>query len=103
VAGDGTYFAPETMTPHSGPVFRPFPGDTARAEVRGTLLDGVWHGDFAVYHPSGRLRYAGSFSRGEKCGAWTENLADREPGNVYDELLSETETLGLYPVCPPDR
>ena len=102
VVRDSTYYAPETMEPYTGPVFRPFPGDSTRTEIQGALLAGTWHGELLVYHPSGRLRFAGSFAHGAKCGPWTEALADRDPVNLYDELTSEIETLGLYPPCPPD-
>ena len=102
VVRGSTYLAPETMAPFSGRVFRPFPGDSTRTEVEGRLVDGTWHGELVVYHPSGRLRYAGSFAHGEKCGPWTEGLLDREPVNLYDELTSDIESMGIYPSCPPD-
>ena len=102
VVKDSTYYEREAMQPYSGRVFRPFPGDPARVEIEGVLLDGTWHGELLVYHPSGRIRYQGSFAYGEKCGPWTEDSDDRPALNVYDELLSEIETLGIYPPCPPD-
>ena len=102
VVRDSTYYARESMQPYSGRVFRPFPGDSASVEIEGVLLDGTWHGELLVYHPSGRIRYQGSFAYGQKCGPWMEDSNDRPPLNVYDELLSEIETLGIYPPCPPD-
>lgn len=101
VVEDSTYYSPDTMQPYSGRVFRPFPADPTGVELEGTLLDGTWHGELVVYHPSGRIRYRGSFSRGQKCGPWTENSDDRPPVNLYDELVSEIESLGIYPPCPP--
>ena len=102
VLQDSTYFAPETMEPFTGRIFRAFPDDTTRREIEGELLDGEWHGELVVYHTSGRVRYMGSFAHGNRCGPWTENTQDREPVNMYDELVSEIETLGMYPPCPPD-
>lgn len=100
VVVDSTYYAPERMVPYSGRVFRAFPGDSKRMQIEGALLDGTWHGELRVYHRSGRVRYMGSFSRGERCGPWTENAWDREPVNLYDEFVSEVEAMAIYPPCP---
>lgn len=100
VVQDSTYFAPETMLPYTGRVFRNFLDDSTRVEIEGAMLGGDWHGAFSVYHRSGRTRYAGSFDRGERCGPWTENSFDREPEDAYEALLSEIGTLALYPPCP---
>lgn len=102
VLQDSTYLVPETMEPFTGPVFRVFSNDTTKTELEGGLLDGTWHGELVVYHPSGRVRYLGSFANGDRCGPWTENTRDEEPGSVYDQLVSEVETMGLYPPCPPN-
>jgi hypothetical protein len=106
VIHDSIYFEPETLTPYSGPVFRPFPGDSTtdaptRVEIEGVLAEGTWHGDMVVYHPSGRIRYMGTFADGERCGPWTEGTLDLEPVNLYGELLSDIESLAMYPPCPP--
>ena len=102
VVRDSTYYAPETMNPFSGPVFRPFADDTTTHEIVGRLLEGTWHGELIVYHPSGRVRYMGSFAHGQRCGPWTENALDREPEDVYEALRREIATLAMYPPCPPD-
>lgn len=102
VVQDSTYLTPETMLPYTGPVFRAFPGDSSRVEIEGALVDGAWHGDFTVYHPSGRIRYLGSFAEGERCGPWTEAALDIEPVNLYAQLLSDIESMAIYPPCPPD-
>lgn len=102
VVRDSTYYAPETMEPFSGPVFRSFADDTTAHEVVGALLAGTWHGELVVYHPSGRIRYMGSFAHGQRCGPWTENALDREPEDVYEALTREIATMAIYPPCPPD-
>lgn len=101
VLQDSTYLTPETMEPFSGRVFRVFATDSTINEIEGELLDGTWHGELLVYHPSGRIRYMGSFANGDRCGPWTENTRDEELGSVYDQLVSEVEAMGLYPPCPP--
>ena len=83
-------------------MFRRFADDTTKVQIEGELLEGTWHGELLVYHESGRIRYMGSFDRGDRCGPWTENTLDRDPVNLYDQLLSEVETMGLYPPCPVD-
>lgn len=100
VVRDSTYLDPSTLVPYSGPVVRTFPDDPERLEIDGALLGGVWHGELVVYHPSGRVRYAGAFAFGERCGPWTENSFDREPVNLYDELVSDIDAMGIYPPCP---
>jgi hypothetical protein len=101
VVVDSTYYAPETMVPYSGRVFRAFAAEPERMQIEGALLDGAWHGELLVYHRSGRVRYMGSFARGERCGPWTENAWDREAVNLYDEFVSEVEAMAIYPPCPP--
>ena len=102
VLRDSLYREPGTMTPYTGRVFRPFPGDSTRVEIEGGLAGGDWDGEMIVYHPSGRIRYKGEFVEGERCGPWTENTLDLEPLNDYGELLSEIESMAMYPPCPPD-
>ena len=97
---DSTYFAPETMEPYTGDVFRYFPDDPDQVQLRGTLRAGTWNGDLTVYHANGRIRYMGSLADGAQCGAWTENLDPDPPGNIYEDLKQEIESMGLYPPCP---
>ncbi|MEM7417812.1 MAG: hypothetical protein AAF389_20145 [Gemmatimonadota bacterium] len=96
---DSVYIDPESGAPWSGPVVRYFEDDPELVQVEGTLLDGTWHDDFVVYHVNGRIRYMGSFNRGDRCGAWTENADSTELGSVYEALLREVETMGMYPPC----
>lgn len=102
VMRDSTYFEPETMLPFTGTVFRSFPDAPSEIEIDGEMLEGAWHGELRVYHRNGRIRYMGSFSRGERCGPWTENIDSLPPANIYVELTSEIESLGVYPPCPSD-
>jgi len=96
---DSVYVTAETMEPYSGPVYRMFPDGSARVQLEGTLLDGAWDGELMVYHANGRVRYMGSFSGGERCGPWTENLDSLPPVNLYDELVRDIESMGIYPPC----
>ena len=96
---DSAYLVPESRAPYSGRVFRMFESEPSRVQLEGALLDGVWDGDLVVYHPNGRVRYFGTFVRGERCGAWTENADSVAVESVYDELVREIETMGLYPSC----
>lgn len=97
---DSLYVEPGTGEPFTGPVYRPFPSDPERVQVEGTLLDGTWDGEFLAYHGNGRVRYMGSFDEGARCGAWTENVDSVSEKSVYEELVDEIESLGLYPPCP---
>lgn len=97
---DSTYLDPETLEPYSGDVFRYFLHDTTLVEAKGTLADGAWEGELTVYHPSGRIRDQGRLTRGVKCGTWVEDRPDREPGNLYEEVVQEIEGLSIYPDCP---
>ena len=99
VLQDSTYFAPETMEPYTGDVLKYFPDEPDKVQVKGTLKDGTWNGELVAYHPNGRIRYLGSFSEGERCGAWTENQDPEAPGSVFEELKQEIESIGLYPPC----
>ena len=99
---DSTYLVPETMEPFTGPVFRNFESDSTQAELRGALRDGTWEGELRVYHSNGRIRYMGTLSRGAQCGVWIENRDADAPENVYEELVQEVESMGLYPPCPED-
>lgn len=99
VIQDSTYFAPETMEPYTGDVIKYFSDEPAKVQLEGSLLDGTWQGELVVYHPNGRMRYMGSFSNGDRCGAWTENQDPEPPESVFEELRQEIESIGLYPPC----
>ncbi|MGB1655859.1 MAG: toxin-antitoxin system YwqK family antitoxin [Longimicrobiales bacterium] len=96
---DSLYVVPETLEPFSGPIVRYFEEPSDMVELEGGLRDGVFDGELVVYHPNGRVRYMGSFRDGERCGPWTENADSTETGSVYDQVMREVETLGLYPPC----
>jgi hypothetical protein len=87
----------------SGPVFRNFPADPDRVQLKGSLRAGLWNGELVVYHANGRVRYMGSFARGERCGPWTENADSLPTHNAYDELVREVESMALYPPCDDGR
>jgi hypothetical protein len=86
-------------SPYTGPVFRYFPDSVHRAQVEGYLRDGLWEGELVVYHANGRVRYMGSFVAGERCGPWTENADSVVVESVYDQLVREVESMGIYPPC----
>jgi antitoxin component YwqK of YwqJK toxin-antitoxin module len=79
------FFAPETMEPYSGPIFRPFPQDTSVIQIRGVLEDGRYEGwveryvyDFAIESSVGAVVENGavlservSYSNGVRHG-WSE-------------------------------
>lgn len=96
---DSLYLEPATREAFTGPVVRYFEDDPARVQLEGSLLDGAFHGELVVYHPNGRIRYMGSFKAGERCGPWTENADSTNTGSIYEDLIREVETLGLYPPC----
>lgn len=96
---DSAYVDPGTGTLWSGSIVRYFEDDPEKVQIEGALLEGSWHGELTVYHPNGRIRYMGSFNRGERCGAWTENADSTDLGSVYESLIREVETMGLYPPC----
>ncbi len=99
VQQDSTYYEPQTMEPYSGRVYRLFRDDSTKVEIEGTMRGGTWHGELTVFHFNGRVRFAGSFANGVRCGAWIEN-ADPEPrASLYEELVQEIESMGLYPPC----
>jgi len=97
---DSIYVDAATGLPFTGAVYRSFEGDPGRLELEGFLLDGAWDGELRVYHPNGRIRYMGSFDRGDRCGAWTENADSAGSESVYEELVDVVESLGIYPPCP---
>ncbi len=101
VVVDSVYVDPTLDEPWTGPVYRRFEEDSARVQIQGTLLDGEWHGEMTVYHANGAVRYMGSFRNGERCGPWTENADSVPTGTVYEALVREVETLGMYPSCDP--
>lgn len=103
VVRDSTYFALETMEPYTGRVYSTFLEYPDRVQIEGELLDGTWNGALRVYHPDGRIRYEGRLEGGVRCGAWTENTDPRPPANPYEELVTEIESLGLYPPCSDER
>jgi hypothetical protein len=103
VLRDSTYYEPVTLEPYTGRVSSAFLTDSERTQIEGEMLDGVWHGDFRVYHLDGRIRYEGRLEHGVQCGAWTENTDPRPPSSIYEELVSEIESLGLYPPCSGER
>jgi hypothetical protein len=86
---DSTYFEPRTLEPYTGRVSSTFLTDPEHIQIEGEMLDG-------------RIRYQGRLERGVRCGAWTENTDPRPPSNVYEELVTEIESLGLYPPCSED-
>ena len=96
---DSVYVDPGSLEPYSGPVFRGFPDGPEGVQLEGHLLRGAWDGEIMVYHPNGRIRYMGSFRNGERCGPWTENADSVPLGDLYDAVVREVETLGLYPPC----
>lgn len=114
---DSLYVDPASGVPFSGPVVRYFAAsgegvDSASVavtegevltgstfELEGTLREGVWDGELVVYHPNGRVRYMGSFARGERCGPWVENADSTPTLSTYEELVREVESMGLYPPC----
>ena len=77
------------MEPYTGDVTKYFLDEPDKVQLEGSLVSGSWHGELVVYHPNGRIRYLGSFSEGERCGAWTENLDPEPPGSVFEELKQE--------------
>lgn len=99
VIRDSLYVEPESGVPYTGPVFRDFP-DAEGPQLEGALREGEWHGEIRVYHPNGRIRYMGSFDMGSMCGPWTENSDSTLNESVYEDLLDEIESLGMYPPCP---
>ncbi len=100
VVVDSLYVDPGCGEPFSGPVHRPFPSEPDRIQIEGRLLEGTWDGEFRVFHGNGRIRYMGSFDAGARCGPWTENIDSIGSRSVYDALLDEIESLGVYPPCP---
>ena len=94
---DSLYVEPGTGIPYTGRVIRHFEGDPERVQIDGSLRDGTWDGELIVYHPNGRVRYMGSFENGDRCGAWVENADSFPLDNVYEELVREVESMGLYP------
>ncbi|MDX1495095.1 MAG: hypothetical protein R3253_13585 [Longimicrobiales bacterium] len=97
---DSLYVAPEMGEPFTGPVYRDFADQPGMRQLEGALEEGVWHGELRVYHPNGRVRYMGSFHRGDRCGPWTENADSTRNQSIYEDLVDEIESLGIYPPCP---
>ena len=99
VVEDSVYVSADTRLPYSGRVFRVFPDQPGKVQLEGSLLEGTWNGDLTVFHANGRIRYMGSFAQGDRCGPWTENLDSLPPVNLYDELVRDIESMGIYPSC----
>ena len=102
VVQDSLYLEPETREPYSGPVFRHFADTPGEVQLEGRLREGTWDGEMRVYHPNGAIRYMGSFHHGSRCGPWTENADSVRNRSIYEELVDEIESLGVYPPCPDD-
>ena len=100
VVHDSVYVEPETQTPYTGPVYRHFAGAPGEVQLEGRLSDGAWDGEMLVYHRNGAVRYMGSFHDGSRCGPWTENADSVRNQSIYEELVDEIESLGMYPPCP---
>lgn len=100
---DSTYFAPETGLPYTGPVTSAFLLHPERTQIEGAMLEGTWHGELRIYHRDGRIRYEGRLERGVRCGVWTENTDPRPASNLYEELVTEIESMGIYPPCSDER
>ena len=96
---DSLYLDPASGEAYSGRVVRLFEHDSTAVQIAGTLLEGVWDGEMIVYHPNGRVRYMGSFVDGERCGPWVENADSVPTESVYEDLVREVESMGLYPPC----
>lgn len=97
---DSLYVEPETDVLYTGPVFRLFTDGPGEVQLEGRLRDGTWDGEMRVYHPNGAIRYLGSFHEGSRCGPWTENADSVRNQSIYEELVDEIESLGVYPPCP---
>lgn len=96
---ESVYVAPATAEPFTRSIVRYFPAQPDEVQLEGTLRDGVFDGEFVIYHPNGRVWFMGSFRAGERCGPWTENADSSTTGSAYQVLQREVETLGLYPAC----
>jgi hypothetical protein len=103
VLRDSTYHEPVTLEPYTGPVSSAFLTDFDKMQIEGEMLDGVWHGMLRVYHRDGRIRYEGRLEQGVQCGPWTENTDPEPPTSIYEELVTEIESLALYPLCSEER
>lgn len=97
---DSIYTEGGTGLPYTGPVFRDFPDAPGEVQLEGRLADGVWDGEMTIYHPNGAIRYMGSFHLGSRCGPWTENADSVRNQSIYEELVDDIESLGVYPPCP---
>ena len=98
---DSAYVDPDTNAPYTGPVIARFSeagGGDIRLEAR--LEDGLWEGEFTMFHPTGRIRYQGSMASGSQCGGWVENENPELPESLLQEVTEELESLVIYPECP---
>ena len=99
IVRDSLYVDPASGEPFNGRVVRRFEEDSSRVQIEGRLREGVWDGEMIVYHPNGRVRYMGSFAGGERCGPWVENADSVPTESIYEDLVREVESMGLYPPC----
>ena len=97
---DSTYYAPETMEPFQGVVYRSFPDDPDRIQLEATMKDGTWNGELTIYHETGRIHMQGELVDGVQCGGWVENEDENPPASLYEELKQDLESLVMYPECP---
>ncbi|MBT8487653.1 MAG: hypothetical protein HKN72_11455 [Gemmatimonadetes bacterium] len=97
---DSLYVEPETESLYNGPVYRDFADAPGEIQLAGRLSEGTWDGEMLVYHRNGAIRYMGSFHEGSRCGPWTENADSVRNQSIYQELVDEIESLGVYPPCP---
>ena len=100
VVRDSVYVEPATQARYTGPVYRHFADTPEEVQLEGRLSDGAWDGEMRVYHRNGTVRYMGSFHDGSRCGPWTENADSVRNQSIYEELVDEIESLGMYPPCP---
>ncbi len=98
---DSLYMDAENDRAWTGPVYRDFPDTTGR-QLEGRLREGRFQGELTVWHRDGRIRYQGRLHRGRPCGAWLENRESEPGGSLYEELVQDIESMGLYPACPDD-
>ena len=98
---DSTYVDPSSGQPYSGRVSAQWPerfGGGSRLEAR--LVEGVWEGEFTLYHPTGRIRSQGVMADGMPCGGWVENENPAVPESMLQEVTEELESLVIYDECP---
>jgi hypothetical protein len=100
VVRDSTYLVAETGEPYTGEVFRAFSDDPDHIQLEGRIEEGSWNGEMTVYHEGGGIRYQGRMAGGAPCGAWVENRSEEAAPSLYESLVQDVESMGLYPPCP---